>query len=312
MAERKAGESTGTFRLRQIAELEQALEQDPIALEDLKREKSHANPSKTTVVIDKESEEAATFEQMNRKGINVNVVNKERSEKKTDTRTFEIGESVWDCYPGQNTMRYIIKNLVEKTNFKVGHDDHRRIDVGQHVRVIALGYKLNGNERVSFIDEEDTVAAESLIYRVVRHPDGYLWSEPSTIDSQDEMAADLLKSHPLSKHLTQEERDRSMIWIQISQIPAEEVIRLTQLHKYGSGTPPEKPEDTQGILSNDYTNTSASHIDDFFEKADETPYTPVDPHAETQPTPYVKTTKPAVRVKKKGTTRSVAGFDFDE
>jgi hypothetical protein len=321
MNERRPEESTESFKIRQLRELEQALEEEPVSYDEFRRQRSglEAKPADTTVIIDKQAEEAATFEQMNRKGINVNVVDQKRSEKKTDTRTFEIGESAWDCYTGQVTMRYVIRNLVEKTNFKVGYDEPKSIDVGQHVKVAALGYKLNGNERVSFVDREDTVAAESLIYQVIRHPDGYLWSEPSVVDSKDEMAGDLLKSHPLSKHLTQEERDRAMIWIQISQIPAEEVIKFAQLHKYGTGTPPKKPEDTQGTLRHDYGSQLESAHEAFFDKVEsdkktpvQIPYTPVDPHAETQPTPYVKTPKPAVRVKKKGTTRSVAGFEFDE
>lgn len=259
------------------SDLEKALDSEPLLIDTSEQPTSFLDAAEAfakkeeekrrkiavqdTLVIDPSTQESGRYEDHIRRNTQINITGKGKTERETDTRQFAIGKGERGEYSGPTSLQYIVKNLVEHHNTGLSEDDPEKINEGQYIQVIALGYKI-GDERITFIGKDDSMVAESSIYQVSRHPDGYLWSEPAV--GMSEVAGDLLQGHPLAKGLTKEQRSQAQIWIQLAHLPDKEVIKRVQLMNNGTGTPITSPEDTIGTLDQGFDEAAETRLADFF------------------------------------------------
>lgn len=276
MLGKRPGETTNIFNARKLKELEEALESEAVEISECQKPRDLVIlATQDTDVIPENA--LGNYEDHIKRDTQIRISGKER---KTETRQFEIGKGERGEYPGPTSLQYIVKNLVEHHNTRLNGDNIEEIREGQYIQVIALGYRI-GEKRIAFVGEDDSIVAESSIYQVAKHPEGYLWSEPAV--GMSEVAGDLLQGHPLAKDLTKEERYQSQVWIQLAHIPDKEVIERLKIMNNGTGTPIKNPEDAIGKLHKNFEEAAETRLTDFFSE-EKTPTQTPKPKENSQPT----------------------------
>lgn len=273
MTGKKPRESTKAFRLRQLKEVDEALAAEPELYvgEGIGSQNWDSyDPNKTKVGSPEEQEGLETnvespkpiddLEELSRKGVRVTNGDTER---KCDTTVIGIGEGPIDLYDGVNPIAFVVRNIAEKTLAIEKGDDINPLEEGLIVEILAVGYELDGKPHN--LVEEKCPGALSPPFKVIRHEGGYWWAEPvESGPATPNNLGDLLKDHPKCRGLTEDERNRTKIYVQLLRYSEEEYAKHLGLIKHGTGTPPSRPEDTQGKLHKTYQSAAETRIEEFF------------------------------------------------
>ncbi|MEM4230400.1 MAG: hypothetical protein QXF25_00785 [Candidatus Pacearchaeota archaeon] len=276
---RMPGESTEAFNKRQLAEIEKALAAEPEEISVNNGEKPSS--SKTEVIPSEQPSTPKCYESPPKQEqtlvftaekkddleshLNVGVKSRKgKLERKCETTVFKIGESKRDWYNGFTRMGFVVKSITENTIEAERLKDREDLvlEEGKIVKILVLGYQLDG-ETHSLI-EPGCEAGLSPPYKIVKKPEGYFFGEPALPGPYPEVLGDLLKNHPKTKHLSEEERARAKIYVQLFEYSPDTEIKIVQalLTTHISST--EEPQSTQIFSGEEFEKEVATRLNEFF------------------------------------------------
>lgn len=277
---KRPGESTGSFRIRQLREIEEAIESEPELFVDGPRGNSsrhNHNSNKTEVIAPQDQPKRPLSNGGYSGGENVQVcddmLNQDdlethlengvktrdtgrtrRTEKGAETAVIGIGKGPRRTYIGSYNPGFVVKDIAEKT-FGEGI-----LAEGDVVEVLVLGYELR-DQRILFVDDK-FVGVPSPPYKLVKQPEGHILGEPALQSVTYPVSlADMLNNHPKGKGLTEEEKTNVKVFVQVlKKSKAEELEVLNQALQ----VPTVKPEESQGRLAPDFGSDAEMRLDSFF------------------------------------------------